>query len=123
MAMEELLAAIGGHFAEHPLRLIPVGIAATLISLSLTKRWQPPALKRVTEAIQHVAEGIVRALAAAITTVALALGYASALTPVAVYWKLTKKDPLRRRGPESGTLWIPHDDGSVDPSLRANRQF
>ncbi|MAE72250.1 MAG: hypothetical protein CME06_17500 [Gemmatimonadetes bacterium] len=121
--MEELPAAIAGHFAEHPLRLIPLGIAATLISLSLTKKWQPPALRRVTESIQHVAERIVRALAAAITTIALALGYASAMTPVALYWKLTKKDPLRRLAPHGGTLWISHEKGPIDPSSRASRQF
>ncbi len=121
--MNETIQAIRGHFEAHPARLIPVAIAATLITLSLTKRWQPPALRRVTETIQHGAEWLVRRLAAVITAIVLTFGYVVAISPIALYWKIARKDPLRRRFPGAGTLWSTHEGSPIDPAQRARRQF
>ncbi len=121
--MTEWSEWLGGLPHAHPRLAIALTIGLTMGVLSLVKRWLPAPLRILVERLQAAAHALVRALARVVTAVVLACGYVVAITPVALWWKVTRRDVLRRRAftlPQS--RW--HSVARIEnPTVNARRQF
>ena len=120
--MSGVVDYVRAHFTDHPWTLVPVGIGLTMITLSLTRRWHPPWLGRLTDRLQESAHRLVLKLSRFITRVGLTVVFYTGISVIHAAFRIGKSDPLARRWKPPGSLWIDYDDERED-SEQARHQY
>jgi hypothetical protein len=121
--MADLSAWVSALPQEHPGLAAGLAIGLAMGVLSLIGRWLPAPLRRQVERLQAGAQAVVRVLASGITMVVLACGYLLAIAPVALWWKVTRRDPLRRSAYAARESRWRDAPRMTDSASSARRQF
>lgn len=102
--------------------IVPVGFGLTMLTLSLTRRWHPPWLGRLTDRTQKKAHQLVLLVSRTVTRVGLTVVFYTGIFVINAAMRIRKTDPLARRWKPAGSLWLEHDGATQEPG-RARRQY